>query len=327
MPQPLPPLPGHPAPGRAASPAGGRRPLLVVGAALAEEVYAVPAVPRPGGHVWLRHIASAVGGSALNVLRMLVRLGYAPTAALTVGTGTAAARVQAELTALGTPSLLPAHGQDNGVCHTLVTPDGERTFLTVPGCEMDWSPAQLAALAVPADAVVYVSGFQLLAAGGQLAQWAASLSDDVALVLDPGARLGELAELPEWAAVRERCDVLTINEQEATALLVAEEDGESCHADAGSLEARLSTWAGRHRCDVVLRQGSRGATWLAADGAAPVHAPAVPVRVVDTDGAGDAHTAGIMAALADGFDAAHALELAGRAAAVVVAVAGPAGYD
>lgn len=297
--------------------------MLVIGAALAEELYSVVDVPPRGGHAWMSHIASTVGGSAFNVLRNLVRLGHAPMAALAVGTGPAATRVTKKLDALGVRSVLPKHEQDNGTCLTLVTPDAERTFLTVGGCETDWSAQRLAGLEAPTGAVVYISGFQLVAVGGHLAEWSARLHPDARLVIDPGARCAELVQLPGWRALSDRCDLLTLNTREAAVLLGAE-PGYECPKDPGTgLETGLAGWAQRHGCDVVLRRGPAGATWLPADGSGPVHAQAVPVRVVDTDGAGDAHTAGIMAALAGGVGPKAALELAAEAAAQVVARVGP----
>ncbi|MBW3069351.1 hypothetical protein GZ998_07535 [Actinomyces sp. 594] len=300
-----------------------RRALFVVGAALAEEVCAVPDLPRRGGHMWVQPVASTVGGSAMNVLRNLVGLGRSPIPALTVGTGPAAARVAELLSALGLRSVLPAHARDNGTCLTLITPDGERTFLTAPGCETDWSRTRVATLDVPAGAVVYASGFQLLAPGGHLADWASGLRSDALLVLDPGARCAELVRLPAWRALRDRCDLLTLNGREAAALMDAELHSWHREGSAAGPDSPLAEWALQHRCDVVLRRGAAGATWLPANGGPPVHAAAVPVQVVDTDGAGDAHTAGVMAALADGLEPAVALELAARTAARAVAHAGP----
>jgi len=67
---------------------------------------------------------------------------------------------------------------------------------------------------------------------------------------------------------------------------------------------------------VVVTRGGEGSTWYDADGA--VSAPVQAATVVDTIGAGDTFSAGIIDALWDGADPASTLAHAARAAAVTV---------
>ncbi|QCW50081.1 carbohydrate kinase [Nocardioides dongxiaopingii] len=67
---------------------------------------------------------------------------------------------------------------------------------------------------------------------------------------------------------------------------------------------------------VVVTRGEGGATWF-GDGE-PLSVAATPVTVVDTIGAGDTFSAGIVDALWDGLDPAATLAHAARAAAVTV---------
>lgn len=292
---------------------------------------AVPDLPTRGGHTWAEPLARGNGGTGLNVLRATAALGSAPLSALAVGTGPRGTRIAQELDALGltdgAPTLLPLHREDNGTCLTLLTPDGERTFITTPGCEMDWSATRLSALNTALDAalpralaaqgarrpVVYASGFQLLAVGHHLLTWLEGL--EATVVIDPGGRVGDLAAN---ADVRERflarADILALNEEEADVLL-----GARCRPEA------LAALATQTRTDIVLRQGSDGATWLPADGGRLLTEPAVPVEVVDTDGAGDAHTAGILVGTARQLSPERVLRLANQSAARVVAGRGPQG--
>ena len=334
----------RPAPGAVG--ARDERPVLVVGSALADLILAVPGLPRRGGHTWAEPVAESNGGTGLNVLRAVAALGAAPLSALAVGSGPRGERIAQEVRALGAalpdgaPSLLPRHPGDNGLCLTLITPDGERTFVTTPGCEMDWSAPRLAALDTALDTalaalaasvpgspvqgprpVVYASGFQLLARGHHLMTWLEGL--DATVVVDPGGRVADLAaDATLRRRLLARTDVLAANEEEADALLAAHL--ETPTTASGRLEAlcRLATATGT---DIVLRQGAEGATWVPADGGAPLSAAAVPVEVVDTDGAGDAHTAGVLVGLARGLPPARLLALANASAARVVAGRGPQG--
>jgi fructokinase len=67
---------------------------------------------------------------------------------------------------------------------------------------------------------------------------------------------------------------------------------------------------------VVVTRGGDGSTWYDADGA--VSAPVQIATVVDTIGAGDTFSAGIVDALWDGLDPVSTLAHAARAAAVTV---------
>ncbi|MCL3777975.1 PfkB family carbohydrate kinase [Actinomyces sp. AC-20-1] len=308
------------------------RPVLVVGSALEDVLVTVLGLPAHGGHTWAQPVAQGNGGTGLNVLRATAALGCTPLSALAVGSGPRGARIAHELHALGTalpdgaPTLLPLHPADNGTCLTLLTPDGERTFVTTPGCEMDWSAPRLTALdAALARAlagrsgerpVVYASGFQLLADGHHLLTWLEGL--DATVVIDPGGRVADLAaDARLRQRVLARADVLAANEEEADALLAR--DPATVRLDA---LAALATATGT---DVVLRQGAGGAAWVPSDGTRVLTAPAVPVEVVDTDGAGDAHTAGVVVGLARHLPPERVLALANRSAARVVAGRGPQG--
>nr|WP_250649340.1 PfkB family carbohydrate kinase [Actinomyces sp. 217892] len=191
---------------------------------------------------------------------------------------------------------------------------------------MDWSAPRLTALdAALARAlagrsgerpVVYASGFQLLADGHHLLTWLEGL--DATVVIDPGGRVADLAaDARLRQRVLARADVLAANEEEADALLAR--DPATVRLDA---LAALATATGT---DVVLRQGAGGAAWVPSDGTRVLTAPAVPVEVVDTDGAGDAHTAGVVVGLARHLPPERVLALANRSAARVVAGRGPQG--
>ncbi|GGV14650.1 sugar kinase [Streptomyces spectabilis] len=73
--------------------------------------------------------------------------------------------------------------------------------------------------------------------------------------------------------------------------------------------------------EVVVKLGADGAT-AHVEGGASWHRPAVPVRVVDTVGAGDAFVAGYLSALLDGADVPGRLERAVTTGAFAVASRG-----
>jgi sugar/nucleoside kinase (ribokinase family) len=149
-----------------------------------------------------------------------------------------------------------------------------------------------------------VSGYAVLRAGSRegalralaearAAGMTTSLDASSAALLHPGTFDGV------------RVDLLRANEEEAAAL-TGEADAQA--AARGLL--RLAEAA-------VVTLGPRGALW--ADGAGEVHVPAVPAEVVDTTGAGDAFSAGLLAARAAGAEPEEALQAGCSAAAHAVA--------
>jgi ribokinase len=108
----------------------------------------------------------------------------------------------------------------------------------------------------------------------------------------------------------ERCAVLIVNETEAAALTgTADPD-----AALASLAVRYPETA------LVLTLGARGA--VLRRGESRVQESAVPVKVVDTTGAGDTFVGYFLAGLIEGLDDASALRRACHAAALSVTVAG-----
>ena len=73
---------------------------------------------------------------------------------------------------------------------------------------------------------------------------------------------------------------------------------------------------------VLVRAGEQGSWFSDGDGAC--HTPSIPVTPVDTNGAGDAHSGVLAAALARGVDLTTALRWANVAGALTTTCFGPA---
>ena len=102
------------------------------------------------------------------------------------------------------------------------------------------------------------------------------------------------------------CDVVTPNETEAHFLT-----GETQPEQQAAAMLELGAHA------VVITLGRRGAL-IQSRGGQAVTVPAVPVRVVDTSGAGDAFNAALAVALIRGLDLGEAAHFGCRAAALIV---------
>jgi sugar/nucleoside kinase (ribokinase family) len=117
------------------------------------------------------------------------------------------------------------------------------------------------------------------------------------------------------AALLAVTDILLPNAREACALAAAGEaagpgDGEPTPAEVEEAAARLSARGPL----VVVKNGAHGA--LAHDGRTLLRSPAVPVRPLDTVGAGDSFDAGFIAATLAGLPVAAALDFAAACGAL-----------
>jgi ribokinase len=236
------------------------------------------------------------GGAAANVAAWLAHSGTPVALVARVGDDERGRAAVAELRAAGVEVRAEVDaGRPTGCCVVIVEPDGERTMLPDPG-------ANDAAVHVPDDLLaagdhLHVSGYALLRdasrpgaldalARARAAGMTTSVDASSWALLGPGALDGV------------RVDLLRANEDETAAL-----------ADPGALAG-----------EVVVTLGPRGATWT--DGRTVERVEALPVAAVDTTGAGDAFTAGLLAARASGAAPREALGAGCGLAARAVAAPG-----
>jgi sugar/nucleoside kinase (ribokinase family) len=203
--------------------------------------------------------------------------------------------------------------EPTGRCVIVVTPDGQRTMSTFLGASSLLEPADVAADAVRAGAVLFLEGylfdrdaakeaFRVAAAGAHAAgrKVALTLSDSFCV---------ERHRADFLALVRDEVDLLFANEHELCALYGTDLDpalarlaGECAHAAVTrSADGSVLLWEGRR----------------VAVGAEPV------ARVVDATGAGDMYAAGFLYGYTRGWTAEACGRLAGIAAAEVISHVGP----
>lgn len=189
------------------------------------------------------------------------------------------------------PTAPLADGAPTARCLILVTPDGQRTMNTFLGACVHFSGADVDAAEVARARVVYLEGYLFDPPAAQAAFHAASRAAhqagrQVALTLsDPFCVERHRQAFRRF--VREETDILFANEAEILSLYETED---------------FETAAARLRDEVslaVLTRSEQGSVILA--GAERHEVAAVPTRVVDTTGAGDAYAAGFLAALTRGL--------------------------
>ncbi len=240
------------------------------------------------------------GGSAANTCAVAAGLGakvaYLGKVAEDALGDVFAHDIRAAGVAFHTPRL--AGGAPTARCLILVTPDGQRTMHTYLGACVSFGEADVDQAVIADAAVLYLEGYLFDPPAAQAAfrlaaETAHRAGRQVALSLsDPFCVDRHRVAFREL--VRRHVDILFANEAEVCSLYEANEfDDAAEHARRDVALAALTRSEAGSR---ILRGGET------------VDVAAVPTKVVDTTGAGDAYAAGFLAGLTAGRD----LDASGR---------------
>ena len=358
------PKPEKPTLTPAASPQKGAQAgrVVLMGQILVDLAVRGEALPAPGGDVWASDEGMHVGGG-FNALVAARRMGAQAVSLSPIGHGPYSLLIQqalqrAEITDAG-PHI---DGIDNGFCIAFTDQSGERTFISTRGAETRapanaW--ADFTATMRPGD-VLYIDGYLMDHPANRQAAQAAleALPEGVQVILDVSPVIG----IPQGLPARDV--IVSMNHREAQQIInqsakrgleqgqeLSREQGQSqghCQArESGSVASLVASLLGR---PVVVRAGAEGAYFArptavpaevsagaSAEGpaATPVAAsantaadvtyiPTPRVAAIDTNGAGDAHSGVLAAALAQAIPLERAFLLANCAGALSTTLVGPA---
>jgi sugar/nucleoside kinase (ribokinase family) len=252
----------------------------------------------------LPHPQETSGGSAANTCAVAASLGSRVAFLGKVAPDRLGARFREDIAATGVhfPPLSSssdgAVAEPTGRCVVAVTPDGQRTLNTFLGAATRLTPEDVSAELVASSGIIYLEGYLFDPPPAQAAfRRAAALAREagrkVALSLsDPFCVDRHRQGFRNF--VRESVDLLFANEAELCSLY--EEEAFAAAAERARAEVAIA----------ALTRSEAGSVILAGSRTIPIQA--VPTRVVDTTGAGDAYAAGFLHAHMAGHD----LEVCGR---------------
>ena len=304
----------------------------------------IEALPEPGGDVFADEAGMGLGGG-YNVLVAARRLGVETLFAGTLGRGPFSQAADAGLAAIGAVHVGARVDGDLGYCVAMTDARAERTFVSAAGAETRDPLDAFDRLEVGAEDVVYVSGYSLAHAantaalerlvrrlvgsagrtgdggggrsgGGARGGGGAAGGRPGAVLFDVSPMVGT-APMESLEMVGALDPIWSLNEREAGILAARlgldAPDGDRA-ATAEALARRLGP--------VLVRAGASG-SWFASDDGL-IRTPSVSVKPVDTNGAGDAHSGVLAAALARGVALPVALRWANAAGALSTTRRGPA---
>ena len=280
----------------------------------------IEAIPEPGGDVFADESSMAVGGG-FNVLAAARRMGVETLYAGPLGEGPFAQVARRALEEIGVNHVGPVAPGDQGYCVAMTDARAERTFISTCGAETRGPVDAFDHLEVSGDDVVYLSGYSLAddTSRTALERLAGRLTEARAgctALFDVSPMVGSvpMSSLERLSALG---PVWSLNEREAGLLA----DRLELRVEAGDHSGVCEALSGR--LGTVLVRGGEQGSWF-SDGGAACHTPSIPVTPVDTNGAGDAHSGVLAAALARGVDLRTALRWANVAGALTTTHFGPA---
>lgn len=279
--------------------------IAVIGSIVIDILVDTPRLPGSGENLHVSRIQVTPGGKAANAAVAFTRLGGRAHLLGNMGddffADYAAAALQREgvdITGVGRD---PA--ADTGAGVLLVEPNGRTAFLIAPGANQTLAADRLEAALRPL--LPRLDGLLLnfeAPEAALLRAVALAEAHGLPVFVDAGPFRPYSPRLWRHAAV------LTPNEAEAQALV-----GYPL-ADDRAILAAAQTLLAQGPQAVVLKLGPRGALWATAD--AIGWEPAFPVQVVDTAGAGDAFTAGLVFTLLQGRPLPQAVRFANACGAL-----------
>ena len=282
--------------------------IVVIGSINMDLVLRVPRMPLPGETLTGGAFQTIPGGKGANQAVACARLGTGAVAMVgCLGDDAFGQTLRAALVADGVDvsHVTSLAGVASGIASILVDANGQNSIVIAGGANDGLTPAHIdAALPLLERASIVVLQLETPLATVQHAI-AVAHGLGKTVVLNPAPA----ASLP--AALLAQVDYLIPNEIEA-AMLLGGPAGSDRDA-AAALQALGCT-------NVLVTLGAKGVHAALAGGARDF--PARAVQAVDTTAAGDTFIGGFVAALASGADAAAAIDMGQRAAAIGVTRAG-----
>jgi ribokinase len=287
--------------------------VLMLGDINIDTVWPVDKLPGPGHDAYVKTVQVGLGGAVLNTAIVLDRLGQTTAMLSCVGEDLWAEQALALMRQTGVKQdyICVRPGLASGLIFLAVTPDGERTMYSFRGANTEFAPEDLPVRAFQDASILHISGYSLLETPQKDAVWAAvqlAKANGVAISLDTGLEPAMLTHA-ELCRLIEMADICVTGPKEMRELYGISEP-EQAVVKLRSLGVRLA----------AIKLGEGGS--LVADQTDSLFCPAFPVAVVDTTGAGDSFSAGLLYGWTHAFSLAASAVLANALGALATTVYG-----
>ncbi|MHA6689464.1 ribokinase [Devosia sp. A449] len=275
--------------------------ITVFGSTNLDQVGTVSRLPKPGETVAGGTFSMAAGGKGANQALAARRAGAEVRHVSAVGDDAFAGLALELLKADGVNlSAVRVVDGPTGIAMIFVDTKGENVIAVLPGANGQVTPED-------ADAALVGQSGGVLLVQQEIPQAATARALELARAQGITSILNTAPFLDSTAALAPQAAILIANETEF-ALLTG--------SDISELDKAMADWARQHSQTVIVTLGGDGARAVTAAGQT-ISVPALPVKPVDTVGAGDT----FCGYLAAGLDAGLDLEAAMKRAAVAASLA------
>lgn len=252
------------------------------------------------------------GGSAANTIIGVADFGGKAAYAGKVGRDEIGEFFLQDLRKLGVTNEVPPGDGQSGTSVILITPDAQRTMLTHLGVSATIGPDDIVEAEIAKAKYVYIEGYLFAGDSTQKAalkaiHLAKQNGVKVAFTISDPFLVGMHRDL-FWELIAGPVDLLFCNLEEARSLTGLVDPVECAH----KIHAQAA--------DVALTLGADGSLLMHGGQVFPIEG--VPVKAVDTTGAGDMYAAGVLYGITNGLSWKQAGHLASHAAARVVSQMG-----
>ncbi len=249
------------------------------------------------------------GGSAANTIVALADFGGSAAFVGKVGSDEVGNFFLQDMRELGISiNVAPTATAPTGTCAVLITEDAQRTMLTNLGASATLTEDDIDEEVIRQAKYVYVEGYLLTGETTKAAAYRA-----MALAKSNGVKVAFTASDPFlvnmirdeiWELITGPVDLFFCNEQEAQSL-TGETDPIACAAKIHD-----------HAENVALTLGDKGSIVMHGGESFPIEG--VPIKAIDTTGAGDMYAGALLYGITNGMDWRQAGHLASHAASRIV---------
>ncbi len=252
-------------------------------------------------------IETVPGGSSANTLKGIAALGGSVILCGKVGDDSHGEVYVQELESLGVLSRLRKHNSTTGHCVTFITPDSERTFSVHLGAALHFEKLDIFELDIKKSKILHLEGYQLEGPSKVTILYAISVAKKygtlVSLDLADPALINRNKQFFQDLIMKGEIDILFVNEIEAKQFT--------------GLEKELALLEiAKHVTVAVVKLGEKGS--LIQHNGKMEKIDSVEASALDTTGAGDTYSAGLLYGLCNNWDLQRSGMLGSRLAARVI---------
>jgi ribokinase len=287
--------------------------ILLLGDVNIDSFWPVSEFPVPGRDGLVEDVRFEIGGAVLNTAAFLERLGMTTRLLSSIGKDRWADSIMDALvdTQIQTSSLQVEPAAMTGINFTIVTSDGERTMFTHRGANVKYEPSSLKEEDFEKASLLHISGYALLQSPQKDSVWRAvemARQHNVPISLDTG--LEPVIKRPDdFRRLIKELTICISGLEEAAQLY-------GCRSPQEALDQLLSQGIEL----AAIKLGSKGS--MMADRKNSLFMPCFTVDTVDTTGAGDSFSAGVIYGWEQGFALEETATLASALGALATTVYG-----